>query len=128
MTAARRVPWLALGLALAGAAAWTLGPILRAHPWLLRPCLFKATTGLPCLTCGLTRCTLALLEGRPGEAFYWHPVAVVMVMLSPLLAAWDIHRAVKGRPYPPLPESLPPRLALAALLAGTWILQVVRGI
>jgi Protein of unknown function (DUF2752) len=128
MTAARRIPWVALGLVLAGASAWVLSPMVRAHPGLLRPCLFKTLTGLPCVTCGLTRSFLALLDGHPVEAFHWHPVAVLLVALSPLLAAWDVRRAMKGGAYPALPQRLAPRLALAVLLAGTWILQIVRGI
>lgn len=125
--AVRRIPWVALGLSLLGALAVWLGPLVKAHPGLLRPCLFKAVTGLPCLTCGLTRCSLALLEGRPAEAFHWHPVATLLVLASPLLMAWDVRRALRGRPYPPLPEQRAPRLAVAVLLAGTWILQVARG-
>ena len=119
---------MALGMGLLGASAYILGPILKAHPWILRPCLFKTMTGFPCVTCGLTRCSLALLEGHPAEAFYWHPVAVFLALLSPVLAAWDVRRALKGAPYPPLPERRAPRLALAFLLAGTWILQIARGI
>ncbi len=124
---ARRIPWAALGVGLLAALAALLGPILKAHPWLLRPCLFKSVAGLPCLTCGLTRCSLALLEGRPAEAFHWHPVATLLVLASPLLVAWDVRRALRGQLYPPLPEHRAPRLALAALLAGTWILQAARG-
>lgn len=127
MMAARRIPWAALGLGLLGALAVLLGPILKAHPWLLRPCLFKTITGFPCLTCGLTRCSLALLDGRPAEAFHWHPVATLVVLASPLLAAWDVRRALRGQPYPPLPERRAPRFAVAVLLAGTWILQAARG-
>ena len=101
---------------------------LRTHPGLLRPCLFKALTGFPCVTCGLTRCSLALLDGRLGEAFHWHPVAVLLLLASPLLVIWDLRRALRGEPYPPLPVRLAPRLAAVALLAGTWILQIARGL
>lgn len=128
MSAARRIPWAALGLGLLAGAALLLGPVVQAHPWVLRPCLFKTLTGLPCVTCGLTRCSLALLEGRAADAFHWHPVALLLALASPLVAAWDLRRAVRGEPYPALPEGRAPRLALAALLAGTWILQIVRGI
>jgi hypothetical protein len=128
MNAARRLPWVALGMGLLGALALVLGPILKSHPWVLRPCLFKTLTGFACATCGLTRCSLALLEGRPWEAIHWHPVAALLLFASPLLAAWDIRRAIRGEPYPSLPDRRAPRLALALILAATWILQIARGI
>ena len=124
----RRIPWLALGLAGLALGAVGLAPWVRAHPGALRPCLFKTLMGLPCVTCGLTRCSLALAAGQPAEAFHWHPVAALLALASPLLAGWDVRRAFRGDPYPELPESLGPRLAFGLLLAGTWILQIVRGI
>lgn len=88
----------------------------------------KVRLGIPCATCGITRCLLAMSEGRWAEAFHWHPVVVLLVLAVPIVAAWDIHRAWRGRPYPSLPDSLAARLCAAALLAATWALQIVRGI
>lgn len=122
-----RVPWIALGSAAAVAAALAAAPLLRAHPGLLPPCLLKSLTGLPCATCGLTRCVLALAEGRWAEAFHWHPLAFVALALLPAAAAWDLQRAWRGRPYPPLPDHWAPRLAVAALLLGAWMMQILRG-
>jgi len=128
MSPLRRVPWIALGLAVAVGLALLVAPLLRGHPGLLRPCTFKALTGIPCLGCGLTRCVLALTEGRIAEAFRWHPVATALLLASPLLGVWDLRRAWLGRPYPPLPEGRVPRFAAALLLASAWVLQIARGI
>lgn len=128
MTGGRRIPWLALALL---AAAGLLGGgahLLNTHPVPLPPCPLKTFLGIPCATCGLTRCLLALAGGRWAEAFHWHPVAVVLGLATPLLAAWDLRRAWSGSPYPALPDSLPARLGVAALVAGTWLLQIARGI
>jgi hypothetical protein len=37
-------------------------------------CLFHAFTGLPCLTCGGTRCVKNLLAGHVGAALAWNPL------------------------------------------------------
>ena len=124
----RRVPWIALGPLGALAFGW-LGAGLVRHGLLSLPaCPLKALTGLPCATCGLSRCVLALAQGEFRAAFHWHPVAVVLLGLSPLAASWDLWRAWRGQAYPALPDSLVARLAVAGLLLGTWILQVVRHI
>lgn len=123
----RRVPWIALA-ALASALGIRLLGLLA--PWLppLPACPLKALTGIPCATCGLTRCVLALGQGRWQEAFHWHPAAVVVLALLPLAGAWDLVRALRDRPYPPLPQGRGWRLLAVALLLGVWALQVARGI
>ena len=64
--------WLAVSLAaLVGGAVW-LGFGLRG----LR-CPFLAVTGYPCLTCGATRCAIALLHGNLSLAWSWNPLAFV---------------------------------------------------
>jgi Protein of unknown function (DUF2752) len=50
--------WLALGL-----------------PW--PTCVFHELTGLPCLTCGATRCTIAFLHGDFAMAWTWNPLALL---------------------------------------------------
>ena len=123
----RRVPWIALG-AVASALGIRLLGLLA--PWLppLPACPLKALTGIPCATCGLTRCMLALGQGRWLEAFHWHPAAVVVLALLPLAGAWDLVRALRDRPYPPLPQGRGWRFLAVALLLGVWALQVARGI
>lgn len=124
----RRVPWLFLGL-VATAGALLMGAwVARTFALSLPPCPLKARLGIPCATCGITRCVLALSAGRWAEALHWHPVAVVLMGLSPLAMAWDLRRAWRGDPYPALPDSLAVRLCAATLFLGTWVLQIVRGI
>ena len=123
----RRMPWFAL---VAVVAVLGIRVLALVAPWLpaLPPCPFKSLTGLPCATCGLTRCILALGQGQWGEAFHWHPAAVVTLECLPILGLWDLRRALAGRPYPPLPDSLALRLLAGGLLVGVWALQVARGI
>ena len=44
-----------------------------ALPWPI--CGFHQITGLPCLTCGATRSTIALLHGNFAAAWLWNPIA-----------------------------------------------------
>ena len=122
----RRVPWVALGALLAALGVWAAG-FLQPVSALLPGCAFKRLTGFACATCGLTRCVLALGRWDWASAFHWHPVAAGLATLLPLLVAWDLRRAWRGDAYPGLPDSQALRLSAWALLLGTWVLQVVRG-
>lgn len=78
--------WLAISLgALIGGAFWlSLGlPMLR--------CPFLAVTGHPCLTCGATRCAIALFHGNLSAAWSWNPLAFVALVG---VAVFDIYAAV----------------------------------
>lgn len=123
-----RVPWLASGLLISGALGILAAKALGMGRIPLPPCLFKSLTGVPCATCGLTRCGLALFQGDWRMAFHWHPAAVLFILCSPILIAWDLRRALRGEPFPDLPDSLAVRLTAAGLFFGTWALQVARGI
>ena len=66
--------WLAVSVAaMAAAAVW----LALALPW--PKCPFLAATGLPCVTCGATRSTIAFLHGDFLAALRWNPLAFVGV-------------------------------------------------
>ena len=41
-------------------------------PWPI--CAFHELTGLPCLTCGATRCAIAFFQGNLATAWLWNPL------------------------------------------------------
>ncbi|MBL0210163.1 MAG: DUF2752 domain-containing protein [Holophagaceae bacterium] len=124
----RGFPWLATGLVGSGGLGILAAKALGASRLSLPPCIFKSLTGVPCATCGLTRCGMALAQGDWRMAFHWHPLAVLFVLCAPVLVAWDLRRARRGEPFPDLPDSLALRMAAAGLFLGAWALQVARGI
>lgn len=64
--------WLFVSIgSLVGAAVW----LSLRLPWPI--CLFHELTGLPCLTCGATRSTIAFLHGNFAAAWSWNPIAFV---------------------------------------------------
>jgi hypothetical protein len=78
--------WLAVSVAAAvGGAIWLrLGlPTLR--------CPFLAVTGYPCLTCGATRCAIALGHGNLSAAWLWNPLALVALCF---VVVFDIYAAI----------------------------------
>jgi hypothetical protein len=113
--------WLAVSVAAAvGGAVWLgLGlPTLR--------CPFLAVTGYPCLTCGATRCAIALGHGSFFAAWLWNPLAlvalcfvvlfdlyaaIVLIARTPRLRVIDWTRAEKNAL----------RITVLALIVMNWI-------
>jgi hypothetical protein len=78
--------WLAISAtSIAGAAAW----LALALPW--PKCAFLAVTGLPCVTCGATRSTIAFLHGDFLSALRWNPLAFVAFCA---LVAFDLYAVI----------------------------------
>lgn len=110
--------WLA-----AAASALALRPLWLAIAPLLRPCIFRSLTGVPCPTCGATRAATAFLGGNLIAAFTANPLAAAMGLLfvvgAPLATLWAIARW----PIPVLPSPLPTwlRIGAVALIAANWL-------
>lgn len=67
--------------------AVVLGGVLLASrlvepPRRINVCLFNLATGLPCMTCGLTRAFRAISLGHLQEALAVHPLSLVMYGLT----------------------------------------------
>ena len=75
--------WLSVSLVSLGlAAAWlTVG-----LPW--PRCAFHELTGLPCITCGMTRCGIQFFHGHFLAALKWNPL-VFMALCS--LTAFNLY-------------------------------------
>jgi hypothetical protein len=113
--------WLAVSAAalVAGVVWFGLGlPTLR--------CPFLSVTGYPCLTCGATRCAIALLHGDLSLAWSWNPLAlvalcgvalfdlyalIVLLARAPRLRMMDWTRAEKNAV----------RIGVIVLIAVNWI-------
>lgn len=58
-----------------------LSPVFNIHI----PCVFNAITGYDCPGCGMTRASLALLDGQFYQAFRWN---MLIFILIPLLSVY----------------------------------------
>ena len=119
MTTSRQIGLLWGLVALALIAFSPLAPELAATT---PACPVKSISGLPCPTCGSTRGSLALLDGRILDALAFNPLVmssgiafVIGGLLAPLWA-WKISK------IPDLDRSLPmaARIAIVALVVLNW--------
>lgn len=119
--------WSSIALvSLAG--LWTYSRLPGAEPLM---CPFHAITGWPCLTCGGTRATLALLRGAIAEAFRWNPlVATAGLAAVPYLAYAvvavvfslpRVHVTLDARDWARL------RVSTIVAAAATWAFLVIDG-
>ncbi|HYR59011.1 MAG TPA: DUF2752 domain-containing protein, partial [Chthoniobacteraceae bacterium] len=85
--------WLGVSAACAGG-AWLWTTMRLPTP----PCVFHALTGLPCPTCGATRCFVHLVHGAWREALLANPLIFAAFAA---IAAFDLYAAsviATGRP------------------------------
>ena len=113
--------WLTVSVAAAALGAIWLGlgfPTLR--------CPFLAVTGYPCLTCGATRCSIALFHGNFVAAWLWNPLAFVALCG---VALYDVYAAtvlLAGLPRLRLVDwtamqKNTARIGVIALIAVNWM-------
>ena len=66
--------WLSVSVvSLTSAALW----LALGLPWPL--CVFHQLTGLPCLTCGMTRCGIEFFHGHFFAALKWNPLVFALL-------------------------------------------------
>ncbi|MDR2871359.1 MAG: DUF2752 domain-containing protein [Xanthomonadaceae bacterium] len=84
-----RIAVLALVAATGAGAGWWL--FLRFDPHAadspFPPCLFYSLTHYYCVGCGITRALHALAHGHIGQALAMNPLFVLLLLVSPLVAA-----------------------------------------
>jgi hypothetical protein len=97
----------ALGL-VAAAALWKFSPV---HPPLV--CPLRATTGIPCPFCGMTRAVVAAVHGDVLGSLRFNPGGVLVLAL----ALYVIVRAG-------LPRNTVPRWLVVAVFGVLWIYNV----
>jgi len=94
------------------------------------PCPLLHLTGIPCPTCGATRCLQALLVGDLPAAFGWNPLIALLVIGTPAallyaaLATLGILRPF-AHPGPRAARAL--AAGAAALLALNWGYLIAAG-
>ncbi|MBI1951185.1 MAG: DUF2752 domain-containing protein [Acidobacteria bacterium] len=98
-----------VALALLGG-AFLLNPF---RPLPLDLCLWHRVTGVPCLTCGLTRAACLFARGLWRESLAMHAAGWLLLSALAVAAAWMGAEAVAGR-------DLVPRLKTRLLAACLW--------
>ncbi len=79
-------------------------------------CPFRQLFGVKCPMCGMTRAILSLLRGDLREAFSWHPVWPLALVLIPLFLVLELRKPGSGK--------LPGRILLLAL-GVTYLVRLI---
>lgn len=111
--------WVAVVLALAVLQQWS-GREMTV-------CLFKRATGIPCATCGGTRCAIALAKGDFIHAIRLNPLVAFLLVTAPLWIAVWVYR--RRRRSPPLGAGVRRTLLVLFLtaLALNWWYVIAQG-
>jgi len=114
--------WLA-----AAASAVALRPVWLTVAPLLRPCVFRGLTGVPCPTCGTTRAATAFLNGELTTAIAANPMAalagLVFVAGAPLAVGWTMAKRKLPSVTGPLPVWV--RVVAASLMGLNWVYVII---
>jgi len=81
-------------------------------------CPFRAATGIPCATCGMTHAFVLLARGEVGRALSASPLGALLAAGTWAFALLALARQATGRPWP----EPSPRLVRAAALLGAGAL------
>jgi len=119
------VPELFALLGVASFLAARFLPVLALAPL----CPFRAATGLPCASCGMTHAFVHLSRGEVGAALLASPLGAVLAASAWLGSSLDLARLALGLPRPALPEPVLRRAARAGLaaVALNWAWLLWRG-
>jgi hypothetical protein len=103
-----------------------LVPVLAFHS----ECPFRALTGLPCASCGMTHAFVALARGDLAGAWSASPLGALLAGGAWLYAVLDLLRVTAGLPWPRLSEKAWRAMAVgvvgaAAINWGWMLLRVV---
>jgi len=131
-----QVFWLVLSIAVlvAAAAFDTQGQNRVLLPFVQVPlpelCSWKATTGIPCPGCGLTRSFVSLAHGRIAAAFAFHPIGPVLffaVVFQLPFRAIQLGRLRAGRPAVDWFWLNYVLVAIFAALPAQWVVRLFLG-
>ena len=123
------LPLGAIFLGIGAAAAFAVAVLhLDRLPMLV--CLFRATTGLPCLTCGATRALAALASGDLMGALVLNPLATMWALALVPWGLGDLALSTRGRALslevaPAAARAI--RVAAGVALLANWAYLVAAG-
>ena len=89
----------------------------------LAACGFKATTGVPCATCGMTTAFSHMAHAQPLASFYVQPAGAVLAIITALIAVVTGFSLLTGMPLGPLASRIfrpLPLIAFGGFFLASW--------
>ena len=113
-----------------------LGFSMQTHDHRFTVCLFKAATGVPCPSCGVTRSVAALLHTDFKDALALNPLGFLILPLLVIIPLWVVADLLLGRQtcwlaYQNLEQIFrkkPVALAAILLIVTNWIWNISKGL
>jgi hypothetical protein len=101
-----------------------LVPVLDVH----HECTFRALTGLPCASCGMTHAFVSLARGDLAAAWSASPLGALLAGGAWIYAVGDLARLAAGLPWPAISARAWRGLAILAVGAAAlnWAWMVLR--
>ncbi len=96
----------------------------------LSPCAFKATTGRPCPTCGMTTSFAWSVRGRPDRSWRANPAGSLLAPMSLVLIPWLLAVSARANPAPFRTVEQPLvalAVAVVALTIFSWTVRMTLG-
>jgi len=96
-------------------------------------CPFHSATGIPCLTCGMTRAFRFTVHGRLAEAFSLNPLGTLLCLATMLYVLYALVMVLFRLPRPRVSLENPVarwglRLGLPAALLVNWLYLYLHGV
>ncbi len=82
----------------------------------LKPCGFRARTGIPCPTCFLTRSIVWLIHGNPIKSIIYHPFGIVLTLVITALGIEAVFVLIADRSWKIFSRQNIPRILLILFL------------
>ena len=122
-------PGIPEAFALVAAASFLVArlvPVLAFHS----ECPFRALTGLPCASCGMTHAFVALARGDAAGAWSASPLGALLAGGAWLYAVLDLLRVAAGLPWPRLSEKAWRTMAVGIVCAAAinWGWMLLRAV
>lgn len=93
----------------------------------LIPCIFHSVTDIPCPGCGMTRACVALVQGKFGVAWNYHPFSFLIVGLAIAAAFFPIRLKNTWNRHLPATRNL---IVIGGIIfcLSIWLIKIYAGL
>lgn len=92
----------------------------------LIPCIFHSVTDIPCAGCGMTRACVALVQGKFGTAWNYHPFSFLVVGLAIAVAFFPVRLKNTWTRHSPITRNLVV-IGGIILCLSIWLIKIYSG-